>query len=664
MPVHFRSIPTAGCILALLPLCLGAPCAAGQIARGEVGAASPKSKVLDPELQSALRNAPAAAQWPNSNFARLLDLATVHIRPDGTVVAYYRETLKLFNERARSQAEVSLPYNASYQSIKVLKARTITRDGRVLEVSPSEIRVTSPFSEYPLYGDTMAVGFSMPGIEDDCVIDYTWQEITRPVIMPGHYWDTWAFTGQEPVVLSRYTLTAPATKQIRFKVYNDAGVKTSTTTSADGKSRVYTWQLTNAKPIEVEPAMPPLREIRTWMEVTTIASWQDIAQWFWKLANPQIALTPAMRDAVAKTVAGKQTDAEKAAALYDWVANRVRYVGLEFGLSAFKPHPAPEVFNKLYGDCKDKAILLIAMLQAAGIKAQPVLLQAQYRAPISQQLPGLDAFDHCIAQADVDGKPVWLDATAETCGYGDIPAADRGCEGFVVSKTGGVFQTIPGFQPEENGFASKTWVDLHPDGSAHIRQETAMKGSTAEQWRAYVRSITPDQRKEVVQALAQSFSPGGIVNSYTLPDGTDKRDPYLIRLALTAPNRAKRTRSLLIVPVANLAAGPEKSNPFVKEHRIWPIVVEEANLQTSETIINLPTGYSIEDTPEDVHIACPLFEYTRTIVPADNGRSLVIRVTSVSRPGRMPAQEYPQVKSYYDAVLRASDDDIVLRKNP
>ncbi|MGC8666591.1 MAG: DUF3857 domain-containing transglutaminase family protein [Chthonomonadales bacterium] len=663
--MHYRSLSFGACSLALLAMLIGPlPARARQNSASRHHEHASKPVSLDPELQQALRNAPAAAQWPNSNYARLLDLANVRIRPDGTVVAYYRETLKLFNERARSQAEVNLPYNSSYQSIKVLRARTITRDGRILEVSPSEIRVTSPYSEYPLYGDTMAVGFSMPGIEDDCVIDYTWQEITRPAIMPGHYWDTWAFTGQEPVVLSRYTLAAPANKKIRFQIYNDAGVKSTTSTAGDGQTRIYTWQLTNARPIEVEPAMPPLREIRTWMEVTTIASWQDIAQWFWKLASPQMTVTPAIRDTVARTIAGKHTDAEKAAALYDWVANRVRYVGLEFGLSAFKPHPAPDVCNKLYGDCKDKAILLIAMLQAAGIKAQPVLLQAQYRAPVSRQLPGLDAFDHCIAQAEVDGKTVWLDATAETCGYGDIPAADRGCQGFVITKNGGTFETIPGFQPDQNGFSSVTRVDLNPDGSAKIQLTTAMKGSTAEQWRAYIRSITPDQRKEVVQAMAQSFSPGGVVNSYTLPDGTDKRDPYLIRLALTAPNRAKRTRSLLIVPVANLAGGPEKTNPFVKERRIWPIVVEEANLQTSETVINLPSGYVIEDTPEDVHIACPLFEYTRTIAPAPDGRSLTIRVTSVSRPGRMPADQYAQVKAYYDAVLRASDDDIVLKKAP
>jgi len=90
-------------------------------------------------------------------------------------------------------------------------------------------------------------------------------------------------------------------------------------------------------------------------------------------------------------------------------------VGLEFGISAFKPHAAASVYEKLYGDCKDKATLLITMLGLAGIKAHPALLTAETLHPVRSQLPTLEAFNHCIAVAEIDGKEVWLDATAETC---------------------------------------------------------------------------------------------------------------------------------------------------------------------------------------------------------------------------------------------------------
>ena len=55
----------------------------------------------------------------------------------------------------------------------------------VVNVKPDDIRVSSPYSDFALYDDSVVVGFSMPGIEDDCIIDYTWREVTKPILMPG-----------------------------------------------------------------------------------------------------------------------------------------------------------------------------------------------------------------------------------------------------------------------------------------------------------------------------------------------------------------------------------------------------------------------------------------------------------------------------------------------
>src|SRR5947199_7300019 len=196
------------------------------------------------------------------------------------------------------------------------------------------------------------------------------------------------------------------------------------------------------------------------MEVSTLSSWQDISSWFWKLAKPQAVPNPAIKKTVEEVIAGKSTEEEKASAIYNWVANRVRYVGLEFGLSVFKPHASPEVYNKLYGDCKDKALLLVTMLGIAGIKAHPVLLHTEAHHAMDAELPSLNAFDHCIAVAEVGGKNVWLDGTAETCAYGDIPDGDRGSHALVIREGAGSFEWIPTYVAPENGTDSRTKVDL------------------------------------------------------------------------------------------------------------------------------------------------------------------------------------------------------------
>src|ERR1051326_4820249 len=107
-------------------------------------ATAPAGATMDAELKAALAAAPGASQWPNSNYARLLDIGNVTVKPDGTILAKYRISYKLFNERARELAEVNLPYNSSYQEVRVLSARTIKKDGTIVERKNPEEKKTSP----------------------------------------------------------------------------------------------------------------------------------------------------------------------------------------------------------------------------------------------------------------------------------------------------------------------------------------------------------------------------------------------------------------------------------------------------------------------------------------------------------------------------------------
>lgn len=621
---------------------------------------SPKSDSLDVELQTALKAAPTQKQWPNNNYARLLDLGNVTVKSDGTMIAEYRLTTKLFNENARELAEVNLPYNDSYQAIRVIRARTIKKDGTIVNVKSEDIRESAPYGEYLMYDDAKAISFSMPAVEDDCIIDYTWQEITRPLLMPGQFWTHWSFSGQEPSALSRYVLTAPADKKFNFKVYNDDTLKPLVVTSKDGRTTTYTWERKDLKPIEVEPAMPSPTEITTWMEISSIKSWADIGKWYWDLQKSQTAATPAIRTTVNKLIADKKTDEDKARAIYDWVANKTRYVGLEFGISAYKPHAAAEVHDKLYGDCKDKATMLITMLGLAGIKAHPVLLHADDRRESSKGLPTLDDFNHCIALAEVSGKEVWLDGTAETCAFGDIPNSDRGVEAFVVRDGVGVFQKIPTYKPEENGQSSRTLVALKPDGSAEMQYELTLRGAVAQYFRATVRSLLPDKRKEMVQQMVQRSNSGGKLVTYDLPDGAQKEGPYILKIAMTAPNYAKKVGSLLLIPLGGSAA---RQSPFSKETRQYPIVDENIAMTQNEIVLNLPEGFAIEEAAGDVNLACPpLQEYKRTITKAADNKTITITEQTVTRGGRVPAADYAKIRAYNEQILKSVDDQIVLRK--
>lgn len=619
-----------------------------------------KPVVLDAELQAALKAAPSADKNPDAASIRLLDLGSVVVKQDGVVVGTYRESMKLLNERGRDLAEVSIPYNSSYQTVKILQARTIRRDGTVLSVKPEDIRTSASYGDYLMYDDAVAIGFSMPGVEDDCVLDYTYQLTTLPTLMPGQFWAYWGFNDLHPVVQSRYSITVPESKPFRYHVYNDTTLKPEVK-QANG-SKTFTWERRDLKPIEREPAMPPIREVRIWMELTSLNRWDDIASWFWSLARSQMTATQPIKETVQKLTTGKTTPLEKARAIYDWVANKTRYVGLEFGISAYKPHAAADVHKNLYGDCKDKSILLVTMLQLAGIQATPVLLKAGEPGTISSDLPTLTAFNHCITLADVEGKTYWLDATAETTAFGDIPESDRGCEGFVVREGKGEFKTIPRYLPEENGVRMRGTLTLNPEGGATAEVEIAMHGATGQQMRAVVRSLAPSKRKDMMQQLMLRFFPSGKLENYTLPDGVDKQGPYTMRLQMKTSDYSEPAGNLLLVPLAFGNNGNQQAHPFVKESRTYPILQNEVTLHRAEVQIKLPKGYIISDMPKNLALDSDIQSFHRTYQKTEEGKSLLLTEVIEERPGKVLPDRYPLVQSYFNTLVRLNKTRLVLRE--
>ena len=93
----------------------------------------------------------------------------------------------------------------------------------------------------------------------------------------------------------------------------------------------------------------------------------------------------------------------------------VRYTGIEFGESALKPQTPAEILKRHYGDCKDKAAFLVAMLRAAGIPASLALLETGPGEDVNPGLPGMNQFDHAIVHVPAAGAgspELWIDATA------------------------------------------------------------------------------------------------------------------------------------------------------------------------------------------------------------------------------------------------------------
>lgn len=650
----------AGALIALLPCAVSQ---ASQMRPGDRPAHAPKPSKLavgkaDPTVQAILKSAPPASAYPNDAAITLLDQSVVDLKSDGTYKEYTHEIVKVFNERGRDEADITIPFNASGQKVTDLVARTILPNGKVLVVQPSDVYTKAPFSDYAMYDDAKMVTFSMPGIQDGAIIDYSYTLVNFEALMPNQYTDDWAFSdGGKPVVVSRLTVNAPSNLTLHTQFHNAPGLKPVVKT-AHGKT-TYTWAMWHVADVDPEPMMPPMKDIIPWMQVSTIPSWQSVASWYWSLAKPQMQTTPALHALVERLTAGKTTQQDKAKALFYWVEQNVRYVAVELGESAFKPHSAAEVYQNRYGDCKDMATLLVTMLHDAGISdAEDVLIGAGNTDPIEPDIASTMAFDHCIARAVIDGKTYWFDCTAEVCPFGSIPGADRGANVLVVYPDGvGKFAVVPRATPDDNVSISHLDITLHPDGSADCKSELIANGDAEMAMRAAFKEVKPDMMVDVMRSIVNRDAPNATLEDYKISNLQDRDVPFHMSYSYDAPIWAQCTGNLMIITPAQVNG---LSESFSEPTRRYPIYSDGNSSNRSAMTLTIPQGYVIDDKPANAELSLPFGTFTRTVTVT--GQTIQISMEFDAIPCTVPASDYQKVKAEAEQLRQLAVEPLVLKK--
>jgi hypothetical protein len=236
-------------------------------------------------------------------------------------------------------------------------------------------------------------------------------------------------------------------------------------------TRLRTWEMRHVASYDIESLAPSPRETGPLVRISTYRDWNQFAAWWWDLIRKQTTITPPIRARVQQLVQGVDDPEEKLRRIYEFVTNQVRYKAWEFGVHGYKPYSVDAIYARLHGDCKDKAILMNAMLSEVGIEAYPVLIEADERRERDDlSLPLVEHFNHCISYVPAQkGMPArFLDGTAEYHPLGVLPEMDYGAEVLVVRGHEGQTQRIEWPSGEEHQRLYRYEVQLAADGSAEV----------------------------------------------------------------------------------------------------------------------------------------------------------------------------------------------------
>jgi len=171
-----------------------------------------------------------------------------------------------------------------------------------------------------------------------------------------------------------------------------------------------------------------------------------------------------IKEQVSRLTQNQNTPEDKIKAIYNFCAQKIRYVAVEYGQAGYEPHKAADILKNKYGDCKDQAILLVTMLKEAGFNAWPVLIATKEYYNLDREFPNM-LFNHCIAAVGLDDKLVFMDPTAETCPFGDLPADDQGRGVLVIKDSGYDIQATPLYPARHNLIKEVIKVKVNDDES-------------------------------------------------------------------------------------------------------------------------------------------------------------------------------------------------------
>jgi len=328
--------------------------------------------------------------------------------------ARYRKVIKkIVNESGvQSNSELSFSFSAAYQQI-VFHEFNILRDGKKInKLNVSKIKVIndeSSLSDHQLSGQYNAL-IILEDLRKGDLLEYSYSVIGENPIYNNLYSDLLSFASYSLILYNNVSVLMPAGKPLYYKLHNGSlAPRTSTRNGYD----VYDWPSMELEPYDFSTNTPSWYVSYPYVEVSEFKDWKQVNNWALGLVNNYNYKLPA--DLLGK-IKQWQEEAHGDLSVFAGKATRfvqddIRYMGIEVGENSHKPHEPTETYNKRYGDCKDKSILLVMILRQANIPAYSALVNTYLGTHLIERLPNADLFDHVIVKLKLDNEDFYIDPT-------------------------------------------------------------------------------------------------------------------------------------------------------------------------------------------------------------------------------------------------------------
>ncbi|HPO89677.1 MAG TPA: DUF3857 domain-containing protein [Victivallales bacterium] len=561
-------------------------------------------------------------KYPDADSILISDVQNIKYNKDGTGENTDDVYIMIVTEKGKDENRtINFHFNCYYQKIEILFAELIKSDSSTVNIditSNSRISVNHNQMSSNIYDPNQKVmTLNIPGLEIGDIIHYRFKETIIKTRMPNTWSELIVLQYDQPIIDYKIEVISPPELPLaKIAIKNEVPGTVTYKKIKENELNIHRWEVKNVPQVFPEPDMPPLYTQVQRLLLGTISNWEEISQWYWQLCFPHLQkINSAMEDEVKKLCENKDGDLEKIRAIFDFVSQKVRYMGIttENEAPGYEPHDVSITFDKRYGVCRDKAALLTAMLRIAGFDAFPVLIMAGPKKDADVPNP---YFNHAITCVQMKKEEYLLmDATNET--QKEFLPAYLSDKSFLVAKPEGEkLKVSPIIPVEKNMLLIRTNCEIRNDKSAIAQSEIKFSGINDSAYRGAFLRRSKEQVYDFLETILKRPGNNYKLESFEIfPQNlSDMSEELTLKMTYQIPDVyvSGNSSSIFLPPVLSNLFGMANFliDKMGLEKRNFPLFTEIAcgvneNIEISG-VKNIESGIIF---PEKREIETPIFSW-------------------------------------------------------
>jgi hypothetical protein len=560
----------------------------------------------------------------------------------GSTKLFQREAVKVLTPEGEKAGTFKSSYDDDSR-VDIEGAWTLHADGSAEELKLRDV-VSVQLAEAEYFSDEHVVLFRPPRLAPGDVASYALSRKSRKDV---YQWVLW-LQGRHPIAAQEVVVDLPEGWTHHWRLTSAPEGYAGPRTGEGGAKASYPFGPQRGLPDE--EASPPDRFARLEIAIeppsgkfpgVTFRSWKDVGAWFYRTSLPG--------------------DAAR------WLQEKVRYVAIEAGEGGWVPREPSLIARRLYGDCKDKAFLFMALLSHRGFDVFPVLTRAREGGTIDPEFPSSVHFNHVITAVRVptstgfpaevqlaDGPAVLFDPTDPWTPYGQLPAGLARARGLVVRPESAELIEFPPGSSVVNTLKRVVEAQVTSEGRLTATVTDVTSGTLSQ--RAFYQGMTSSERLETIQHYARNNIVASRASNIEFVNLDDRAKPMEAKFSVSTDGYFRKTGSLMLLPVLPFSVGPGRISRL--EERRSPLDLGTPRTRQLTATFRLPLALRVDALPDPIEVDNASFRY-RFAASVENGNLVTTETFEIKNPV-VPVSDLAAWKAIESAAAKAASAKAVL----